>query len=102
PAWVNQQLDVDRRTTEVGLRGAHLAQTDARAALRQQVDALRLGESTVGRAAAMDERVERAVADAVQRARASRVVYRADGVDVRVSLDLELLWRGLSATNDPR
>ena len=65
--------------------------------------ALRLGEATVGRAAAMDDRVERAVADAVQRARVSRVNYKAGGVDVRVSLDLELLWRALATTSgDPR
>jgi len=65
--------------------------------LRKQIDALSLGDMTVGQAAKADARIERAVAGVVKRAPTSRVDYGAAGsANVRVSLDLGLLWRELS------
>jgi hypothetical protein len=78
------------------LKAARAAEDVALAQLRKKIDALSLGDSTVGQAAKADPRIERAVAGVVRRAPTSRVQYGADSANVRVSLDLGLLWREIS------
>jgi hypothetical protein len=97
PMWATRQIEATAVARETGLRGAHAAQSSARSDLREQLIQLPLTRGlSVGSAATADPRVERAIADALQRARVSSVRYLPDQVEVTLSLDLELLWRPLS------
>jgi hypothetical protein len=78
------------------LKAARAAEDVALGQLRKQIDALSLGDTTIGQAAKADPRIDRAVAGVVRRAPTSRVNYGAGSANVRVSLDLGLLWRELS------
>ena len=96
PRWASEQIDADGRGSGVNrLKAARAAEGVALTELRKKIDALSLGDTTIGQAAKADPRIERAVAGVVHRAPTSRVQYGADSANVRVSLDLGLLWREL-------
>jgi hypothetical protein len=97
PKWASEQMDADGKSSGANrLKAARAAEDVALGQLRKQIDALSLGELTIGQAAKADPRIERAVAGVVRRAPTSRVQYGDGNANVRVSLDLWLLWRELS------
>ena len=97
PKWASDQINADGTGSGANrLKAARAAEAVALAQLRKQIEALPLGDTTVGQAAKADPRIGRAVDDAIRRAPTSRVNYGPGSADVRVSLDLALLWRDLS------
>lgn len=97
PAWVVQQLDADGVARGGDVKTVGLAEADALANLRAQVNALPLGKLTLGDAAGRDPAVARAVNRAVNRAPPTKIDYGDRGtVRVRLTLDLQRLWEELN------
>jgi hypothetical protein len=91
-------MDADGQGIGKDLKGARAAETMARAQLRAQVEDLDLTPSVkLGDAAKRDSRVARALSGALRRARVSQVTFDKDSVTARVNLDLDWVWRGLTA-----
>lgn len=98
PDWINRQIDAEGQGSGGGLRGARAGEAVALSQLREQVGALKLASGkTVGQAMADNPRINGAVTEALRRARVSRVEYASAMVTVRVSLDLDYVWRALTA-----
>jgi hypothetical protein len=101
PKWASQSLRADGKSgpTSTKLRAARLAEIDALANLRHQIDDLpATPTATLGQAAKTSPDVNQAIARAVQRARLTKVDYLADGgASVQVNLNLADLWRDLDA-----
>ena len=103
PAWAQDAHTASGTATAAGsqLRTARAAEKSARAALREQVAALKLDEQTALSAAGSQAR--EAVDLAVSAAKISGVDYRADGsVEVRVTIDGQQLWQMLLMTSRSR
>jgi hypothetical protein len=101
PRWASQSLQADGRATTANtrLRAARAAEVDALANLRKQIDALEIGDTTLGDASKNDRRLNTAIDRAIQRARLTKVDYLANGgANVRANLDLNDLWREIDAT----
>jgi hypothetical protein len=97
PKWASEQIDEDGTGSGANrLKAARAAEAVAITQLRKRIEALPLGDTTVGQAAKADPRIQRAVDDVIRRAPTSRVKYGPGDATVRVSLDLALLWRDLS------
>lgn len=97
PRWASEQIDADGSASGANrLKAARAAEAVALAQLRTQIEALPLGDTTVGQAARADPRIAGAVAGVIRRAPTSGVHYGPGNAKVRVSLDLGLLWRELS------
>ena len=80
------------------LRTARAAESDAQAALQQQVMSLPLsGGDTIGQAAARDPRLQQIISRSIWLdSHVENSDYHADGsVTVRVSLDLHLIWTAI-------
>jgi hypothetical protein len=61
--------------------------------LRKQIDGLAIGSTTLGEAAKQNAGIERALGQAMSRARTYKIDYLPDGsVNVKVSLDARDLW----------
>lgn len=100
PRWANQSIQADGRAPAASTRllAARAAELNALANLRKQVDALEIGDSTLGEATKHDRRLNAAVDRAVQRARLTKVDYLANGgANVRATLDLNDVWREVDA-----
>jgi hypothetical protein len=100
PDWVSERRSANGRGTpdrSSKLRAARAAEAAAEENLRHDIERLPLTEKqTVGQAAKVDPRIERAIGRALNRARISRANYHDDGsADVDVYLDLEVLWQEL-------
>ncbi len=95
PAWINQPLTSEATAKSQGsrLKTGRVAENAAVDLIRAKVDALELTPTTIGQAAKHDPAVERAVEQAMDRARAYKIEYLPDGsVAVKVSLDPRDLW----------
>jgi hypothetical protein len=97
PEWATRQLQTEADAEGSGLKAARIAEIVAQQRLRVQIDALPLnGTTTLGQAAKVDPRVARAIDNVLRRAPTSTVDYQRRGfVKVRLSLDLEVVWRAL-------
>jgi len=97
PDWATRQLDTDAVAEGDGLKARRIAEIVAMQRLRSQVEALPLNSTTtLGQAAKVDPRVARALENVLARAPATKVDYQQHGVvKVRVTLDLEVVWRAL-------
>jgi hypothetical protein len=103
PAWASTSADAEGVSTSIGgnkLRTARVAENIAMARLRARVDALSLdSEATLGQAARRDPQIAEALARGIGRARISKVDYDSPepgAVRVRMTLDLESIWRELA------
>lgn len=98
--WSDEMIDAtaSARPSRSRLHTARAAEHSAREELRKKVQSLPLQEGkTVGEATADDAKLARALDRTVTRARVTKVDYAAEGgVSVRVSLDLQDLWRAMS------
>jgi hypothetical protein len=92
PPWAARQIDADGSASGAGLKSARAAESIALSKLREQINALPIGQSTVGEAAKANPRIEQMIADLVRRSPTSKVEYQKGLVKVKVSLDLGLLW----------
>jgi hypothetical protein len=95
PQWITQALNTEATQKFKGtrLKTARDAENAARDALRDKVDALQLSTTTIGEAAKRDPAIEKAVGQAMDRARAYKIDYLPDGsATVKVSLDPRDLW----------
>jgi hypothetical protein len=101
PDWVANMADASGvgGPAANSLRASRAAQADAVSHLQRQVMALHLtGDQTIGQAAAGDPRLGRLVEQTIARdSQLYKSDYRPDGtVEVRMSLDLRLLWAAIS------
>ena len=95
PQWITRALNTEATQKFKGtrLKTARDAENAARDALRDKVDALQLLNTTIGEAAKHDPAIEKAVQQAMDRARAYKIDYLPDGsATVKVSLDPRDLW----------
>ena len=95
PVWIDHLLatDATAKFKDSRLKTARIAENAARDALREKVNGLQLGTATIGDAAQHDPAVDRAVQEALDRARAYKVDYFPDGsATVKISLDPRDLW----------
>jgi hypothetical protein len=95
PQWITQVLNTEATQKPQGtrLKTARAAENVAVDALRKKVDDLTIDSTTLGEAAKRDSAVERAIEQAMGRAKAYKIEYLPDGsVSVKVSLDSRDLW----------
>jgi hypothetical protein len=95
PAWLNESLNTQatEHFRDSRLKTARAAEDHARELLHDRINALALQQSTIGEAARHEPAVERAVQQALERARAYKIDYLPDGsATVKVSLDPHDLW----------
>jgi hypothetical protein len=97
PDWVARKMDADGVAEGTGLKAARIAGVVALQRLRSQVEALPLDSTTtLGQAAKVDPRIARALDNVLREAPTSKVDYQQKGVvKVRVSVELEEVWRAL-------
>ena len=97
PDWASRQLETEAVAEGSGLKAARIAEIVAMQHLRAQIEALPLNSTTtLGQAAKVDPRVKQVLDDVMRRAPTIKVDYQQHGlVKVRVSLDLEEVWREL-------
>lgn len=97
PDWATRQLETEADAEGSGLKAARIARIVAQQHLRAQVEALPLNATTtLGQAAKVDPRVARALDNVLSRAPTTKEDYQQHGiVKVRLSLDLEEVWRAL-------
>jgi hypothetical protein len=102
PAWVDQQVDAQATAEPVSginkkLRTALAAEKDARAQLRERIEAMPFDKDhTVGQAAKHDPRVAEAITRAVHEARVYKTIYNGDGsATVKIMADMRDLWEAL-------
>jgi hypothetical protein len=97
PDWASRQLETEADAEGSGLKAARIAGIVAQQHLRAQVEALPLNSTTtLGQAAKVDPRVARALDKVLGTAPTTKVDYQHHGiVKVRLSLDLEEVWRAL-------
>jgi hypothetical protein len=95
PAWISQALNSEATQKLQGtrLKTARAAENVAMDELRKQIDSLALGSTTLGEAAKQNAGIERAIGQAMGRARTYKIDYLPDGsVNVKASLDARDLW----------
>jgi hypothetical protein len=99
PAWASRQVEAEAKagSNRGRLHAARSAEAEADKKLRAQIEALPLSKDvTISQAAKQDERVARAVDDAMARARIGQTKYHEDGsATVQLYLDLEQVWDAL-------
>jgi len=100
PVWVDGELTGEGVAQSAGskLKTARAAETSADEALRILLDGLPLSPGlTLGEAAKRSPAIEKAIADAIGRARTSKVDYRPDGsVSVQATINPHELWAAIS------
>ena len=99
PDWAGGQMDATAISPGTGLRAARNAEADALSKLRARVNALTLSTGgTLGDAAKSDPRLSRSLDLVLRRASSTQVDYQQRGtVKVRVTVDLDDVWRAISA-----
>jgi hypothetical protein len=102
PAWVNQQIEADGAAQGAQrdlLKTARAAEEKALADLRSRIDQLPVADTTLGKLAQQDERLQQAIKRTLRRTPATKVHYDPPrgAASVHVVLSLEQLWRELDA-----
>jgi hypothetical protein len=102
PAWVNQQIEADGTAQGAQrdlLKTARAAEDRALADLRSRIDQLPVADTTLGKIAEHDDRLQQAIKRTLRRAPATKIHYDPPhgAASVHVVLTLEQLWRELDA-----
>lgn len=99
PVWATDQATATGRADGSGLRGARAAEEVAVRLLRRQVEQFQLSPGLLVGPACDDRALARALDEAMASARVDETLYERQQVTVRVSMDLSVVWRRLSAAH---